>query len=152
MKEMETKNFKINTERKRMAQKFDAENIEITKAGKVINVYQAIQDAREDTEIYPTLERYGCIERLKLNTPEVYEDIRNIKDLRSSMEQVQEANKLWESLPLEVRKEFGHSSKEFLEKGENWLKNKIDLAKAKNEELQKPTPETPKIEKVENNG
>lgn len=131
---MEIKNFKINTDKKRMSQTFDKDNIKITKAGKEINVYQAIQDSREDTEIYPTLEKYKCIDRLKLNTEEVYGDIRNIKDLRSTIEQVQEAEKLWEGLPLEIRKEFGHSKKEFMDKGENWLKNKIEAEKPKIEE------------------
>ena len=56
---MEVKNFKINIERKRMAQDFNKEEITVTKAGKEINVYNFIQENREDTEIYPTLEKYG---------------------------------------------------------------------------------------------
>lgn len=151
MKEMEVKNFKINTERKRMAQNFNKDEIKVTKAGKEINVYQFIQTSREDTEIYPTLERYGCLDKMMLNTQEVYGDIRNIKDLRNTIEQVEQANKLWDNLPLNVRQEFGHNKKEFIEKGENWLKNKIESEKPK-VEPQKPTIEQQTQEKAVNNG
>ena len=82
---MEVKNFKINIERKRMAQDFNKEEITVTKAGKEINVYNFIQESREDTEIYPTLEKYGCIDRMVINEPDVYSDLRNIKDLRNSL-------------------------------------------------------------------
>ena len=124
-------NFKINTERTRHSQSFDKDTIEIKKAGKTINVYQMIQENREDTEIYPTLEKYGSIERMKLDSEGTYADLRNIKDLRNSIEQVQQADVLWQNLPLDTRREFGHSKKEFIEKGENWLKNKIEASKPK---------------------
>ena len=144
---MEVKNFKINIERKRMAQDFNKEEITVTKAGKEINVYNFIQESREDTEIYPTLEKYGCIDRMIINEPDVYSDLRNIKDLRNSIEQVQEATKLWENLPLDIRREFGHSQKEFMEKGEKWLKNKIQEQKAQAEiEMPKAEIEMPEAE------
>lgn len=124
-------NFKINTERTRHSQDFDKDTIEIKKAGKIINVYAMIQENREDTEIYPTLEKYGCIDRLKLDTEGVYADFRNMQDMRSSLDQIKKADELWQNLPLDTRKEFGHSKREFMDKGENWLKNKIEETKAK---------------------
>lgn len=120
--------FKFITDRKRHAQDFDKDNISLTKAGKTYNVYEAIQMAREDTEIYPTLEKYGCIDKLQLdvkNAEQYYQDLRNIKDLRGMIDQQREAQTLWEALPLEVRQEFGHSMNEFSQKGEQWLQNKI---------------------------
>lgn len=144
-------NFKINTERKRMSQDFDAEKITVTKAGVEMNVYEWIQESREDTEIYPTLEKYGCVEdaakAMRLKTPELYADMREIKDLRSSIEQVNKANELWERLPLDVRKEFNHNSAEFVEKGEQWLKNKVDEMTA----IEQPIINNP-IQEVKTNG
>ena len=146
------KNFKINTNRKRMQQDFDAETIEVIKAGKKINVYQSIQENREDTEIYPTLEKYGCIEdtikAMEKNKQEIYQDLRGIKDLRGVLQQQQEAQNLWDNLPLEVRREFGHNSNEFMEKGENWLKNKIDAEIKANQ----PIIKTPIIKDEVKNG
>lgn len=119
--------------RNRNAQNFDKDNISITKAGKTYNVYESIQEAREDTEIYPTLERYGCIDRMQLNiqdTEKYYQDIRELKDLRGTLDQQIKATEMWNALPLDVRAQFGHSMNEFTIKGEAWLKAKIDEAKA----------------------
>lgn len=132
--------------RVRVQQHFDKDKIEVTKAGKKYNVYQAIQEAREDTEIYPTLEKYGCIDRLKLNEAEVYADLRNIKTLRNSLDQIKEAEVLWLNLPLETRREFAHSKREFLEKGEKWLKTKLDEIEAKKPKIEEIQPVQPKEE------
>lgn len=121
---------KLNS-RTRMQQAFDKEKITVTKAGKEYNVYNFIQEGREDTEIYPTLEKYGCIDRMILNEKEVYEDMRNMGNLRNRLDQIKEADNIWKNLPLEVRQEFGHSKREFVEKGEKWIKAKIDAENAK---------------------
>lgn len=130
-------NFKFIKDRKRHAQTFDKDNICLTKAGQTYNVYEAIQKAREDTEIYPTLDKYGCIDKLQLNidnAEKFYQDIQEVKDLRGVIDQQHKATALWEALPLEVRAEFGHSMNEFTQKGEQWLKNKIESFKKANEE------------------
>lgn len=127
--EMENRTFKIHNRGNRQAQHFDKDTIEIIKNGEKINVYQSIQDAREDTELYSTLEKYGSLKRMELDTELVYEDVREMKDLRGIFEQQKRANELWNNLPLEVRREFGHSQKEFIDKGEDWLKRKIDTEK-----------------------
>lgn len=141
---MEKSKFAIHERGKRFQQTYDPDTIEIEKAGVKINVYEFIQESREDTEIYPTLEKYGSLKRMELDTEGVYGDFREIKDLRSVYEQQKAADNMWLNLPIEVRKEFGHSKSEFMEKGENWLKNKIELKK----EQTVIQPELP-IEKVE---
>lgn len=123
--------FRINNRAERKQQTFDKEKINIVKAGKKINVYDFIQAGKEDTEIYPTLEKYGCLDRLKLDAEQTYGDIRAVKDLRNSLDQINAAKEIWINLPLETRREFNHSVKEFIEKGETWAKNKVeDLKKA----------------------
>lgn len=122
--------FAIMERTQTKGQDFDKENITFVKAGKKYNVYDLIQEGREDTEIYPTLEKYGCIDRLRLNTEEVYADVRGLHSLRNSMDKVNKANEIWLNLPVETRAEFNHSKREFVERGEKWLKDKIDAAEA----------------------
>lgn len=127
-------NFKMETwaqNRNKPKQTFG--NPKIIRAGQEIDVRTWIEEGREDTEIYPTLEKYGCIDKLIVNTEQVYGDLTKILDLRSSIEQVKKADNLWNSLPLEIRKEFLGDKKRFMEEGLDWLKKKIEKEK---EEIQ----------------
>lgn len=128
------------------------ENYKITQYGETYPMYYFIQDNRIDTEIIPTLEKYGVakgMEKLKRYDPEnaekYYGDFRSIKgDFRNLLDQQIAAEKMWKSLPLDLRAKFGHSQKEFLEKGEKWLKSEIENYKKANTVAQ--VIETPKTE------
>lgn len=129
---LELKPFNMGKRRKRAQQKFNKEEIQIEMKGKKINMYDMIQEARKDTELYPTLEKYGCIPQEKLDEKKanaVYGDLTAIKGMRSAMEQQKMAENLWANLPLETRKEFGHNKYEFMDNGMEWLKRKIEAAK-----------------------
>ena len=117
--------------RERKAQKFDKSKITLTKAGKTYNIYDKIQEGREDTEIYPTLEKYGCIDRMMLNKQGVYADFKNFNDLRDLKDQQNMATNMFYNLPLETRKEFNNDINTFVKEGEKWLKNKIEAEKPK---------------------
>lgn len=119
----------VNKEKK--AQAFDKDNIFVTKAGKKLNVYQSIQDARDGTEIYPTIEKYGTIQPIMMNTGEVYGELDQIKNLRDAQEVMQRGEILWKQLPLEVRAEFNNSKGEFMNRGKEWLEKRIEAEKAK---------------------
>ena len=116
------------------------ENYKITQYGETYPMYDFIQDNRIDTEIIPTLEKYGVakgMEKLKRYDPEnaekYYGDFRSIKgDFRNLLDQQIAAEKMWKSLPLDLRAKFGHSQKEFLEKGEKWLKSEMENFKKAN--------------------
>lgn len=122
----------------------------VERAGKVICVDDWIQAGREDTEIYPTLEKYGCIDRMVLDTEGVYADVSASKDLRGSLEQIKEANKIWENLPIDVRKEFNNDKYEFMDRGEKWLKSKLNKEKEVKETAISGVAETANPEVVEN--
>nr|DAO66050.1 MAG TPA: hypothetical protein [Microviridae sp.] len=124
--------FNIHNRAERRAQEYNKEEIKITIAGEEKNVYQMIQEAREDTEIYPTLEKYGCLDKLGVDNDKMFEDMRELgkMNLRDIKEQQKKAMELWYKLPVETRNEFGNNHKEFMEKGEKWLKAKIDKANA----------------------
>ena len=124
-------------------QEFNKDEIFVIKAGKKINCYEEIQNNREDTEIYPTLEKYGCLDRMQLSIQDataLYADLTGQKfELRDMINQQKKADEMWENLPLDTRREFNHSKQEFLNNGAKWLKNKIDAAKAAEEKLKAGT-------------
>lgn len=124
---------------------YDKENTTIRREGKDINLYDYIQDSREDTEIYPTLEKYGSVKPIELNAELVYGDMGHIKNLRDLKEAENASLELWNALPLQVRNEFENNRYNFMKNGEKWLKQKIELAK------QQQTPTTTE-EGVKENG
>lgn len=120
----------------------DKENYKITQYGETVNMYDFIQDNRTDTEILPTLEKYGVakgMEKLKRYDPEnaekYYGDFRSIKgDFRNLLDQKIAADKMWSNLPMELKQKFGNSQREFLEKGEKWLKSEVEKYNAQFQE------------------
>ena len=133
-------------ERCRKAQTFDKDNIFVTIRGEKINVYQMIQEAREDTEIAEVLKRYGCIEKLGMDTKKTYDSLVEINDLRDIYEAKNKADQLWETLPIEVRQEFNNNAHEFMKNGEKWLKEK--MAK-ETQQTEQPAEQTNSNEKGE---
>lgn len=147
--------FNFMKRRKRATQSFDKEKITLTKAGKTFNVYDKIQEGREDTEIYPTLEKYGCIDRMMLDHQGIYDDFTKYGELRDIKEQQKLANQMFYDLPLDVRQKFNNDISVFMKDGEKFVKKMVDedIAKEKalKEELKKaenlakqPTIETTK--------
>lgn len=79
----------------------------------------------------PTLEKYGCLDRMKIDDDVLYGDITELMKggLRGIMEREQETEDLWNSLPWEYRQEFQNNKALFIENGEKWLKDRIEKAK-----------------------
>jgi hypothetical protein len=123
--------FRVLMIRARKEQNFDKKEISVKKAGKKINVYDMIQAGREDTEVYPTLEKYGSIEKMQLDTKGTYADLTEIGNLRNVIERANKAEELWQGLPLQVRQQFNHNPSLFMESGEQWIKKMIDEETAK---------------------
>lgn len=139
--------FKYMEWREKKSQTFDKSKITLTKAGKTYNVYDKIQEGREDTEIYPTLEKYGCIDRMILDKQGVYANFQNFNDLRDIKDQQNMATNMFYNLPLETRKEFNNDINRFIKEGEKWLKNKIE-AELPKVEVEQPTQPTVKQEEI----
>lgn len=121
------------------AQTFDPEKNVINKKGQMINLYDFIQENREDTEIYPTLEKYGCLDKIIVDKPKIYADFQELMGLREIHEQERKAQRLWENLPIDVRKEFANDRLNFMQNGEKWLKEQIKAEKNKTQQATKPT-------------
>lgn len=133
--------YKKRGNRERMSQDFDREKITFKRAGKEINVYDFIQAGREDTEIIPTLEKYGSIEVMKLNqnnAEAMYQDLTEIQNLggyRGILDYQQKAKEMFYQLPSEVRKDFDNDHKKFAEKGRDYLNEKIQKWQKEKEAL-----------------
>lgn len=142
-------NFTHYEWRRRNAQSFDKSKITLKKAGKEFNVYDKIQENREDTEIYPTLEKYGCIDKMMLNKEGVYGDFTQYKGLRELKEQQEMAKNMFYNLPLETRQKFNNDMNVFIKDGEKYMKNLIDEEKQKKQNIEKAQQEQ-KIQQTEN--
>lgn len=106
----------------------------LKKAGKEFDVHDWIQEGREDTEIYTTLEKYGCLDRMEVDHELLFGDMTEMADLRGTIERAKRAKELWEGLPIDIRTEFNNDSELFAEQGLDWLKKKIEEKKTKTEQ------------------
>lgn len=133
--------FKVRGQREKIAQNYNLEKISFLRNGKPVNLYNYIQEQTEDTDIYKTLEKYGCLDTLELKTEQIFGEFNQCMDLRDVYEQDQAFKNLWNSLPIKVREEFKNDRLLFMKNGEQWLKNQLEKEKQ---------PEAPKP--VENQG
>lgn len=109
------------------------------KAGEKFVYYDRIQKARQDTEIYPTLEKYGCLDPIMVNKEQMYLDLRGWKtDARSLTEMTIKADEMWNKLPHDIKAKFENNRDIFMRDGEKWLKSEIE----KNKPAEMPNSDT----------
>lgn len=114
----------------RIAKEFN-KDYTISRYGKDYNLYQMIQDAREDTEIYPTLYKYGSIKRMEVDYNDIYDDLSAIGDLRNIQDLKIAADKAWAKVPTEVKNQFNNDKYLFAEKGKKWAEDILKTQKEK---------------------
>lgn len=112
-------------DRNRKQQSYDPKKIFIDRLGKKVNLFDLIQEAKEESDVTLCMKKYGCITPLGVDLNKTYENYMEIKDLRDIYEAQKQADKLWDTLPIEVRSEFGNNKEDFMKNGEQWLKDKI---------------------------
>lgn len=117
--------FRKRGDHNRTQQEFDITKQFFIKAGEKINIYDAIQAASEDTDIYKTLEKYGSLKPLELDKKAVYAEFEKTMDQRDLHEQAIKAQNMWDKLPQKVREQFHNDKLEFMENGQKWLENEI---------------------------
>ena len=124
------------------AQKYDRKKIMITKGGKTYNLYDSIQAAREDTEIYPTLEKYGSLQCMERTGKQIYADVSEALDLQGMYNQDLKLREIFDNLPAEERRAFNNDYYNFRENGLSYYEQKAkEEIKAKQQD-QKPTANT----------
>lgn len=93
----------------------DDGKVKVVETGKT-NLYEKIQASKEDTLIYNILDRFkaGDVTALQKNQG-YYADLTEMpKTLAEAQQSLITAENYFNSLPLDVRKEFNHSFSEFL--------------------------------------
>lgn len=104
-------------------------NFTVKQKGKEFNLYDSIQEARDDTELYTVLEKYGSVPKHCIDYGKVYEDFRGLGDLKDIKMQQIKAQEMWDALPFEVRKEFNNDKYLFAKEGQNYIQKKLDAMK-----------------------
>lgn len=143
-----TPQYKRKRAFKRFNQDFD-KNETLTKAGKTFCVYDKIQEAREDTEIIPTLKKYGCIPVTTTDNDSMYQDFTQLQDLRGVLDRKIAAENAFYNLPIEIRREFDHNIDRFVKEGENYIKKRREKEQtelAKQQAVKTQPIENPKVE------
>lgn len=116
--------FKPIVNNPRVQQTFDL-NFKVKQKGKEFNLYDSIQEARVDTEIYEVLEKYNCIPKHFIDHGKVYDDFRELGDLKDMKLADIKAQQMWDDLPWEIRKEFNNDKHLFVKDGQKYLEKKI---------------------------
>lgn len=113
------------------------------KYGKELDIQEYIEAGREDTEIYPTLEKYGCLARMERTAGEIYGDFTEYNDLRGNLEKAKKIKDMWNQMDTKVKNEFNNDMNEFVDRGMEWAKKKVQEEIANQETIVKPTIEQP---------
>lgn len=117
----------------------------VEKAGKTIHWKEFTKEANVDCEIYPTLAKYGMLKEEMFDNKAFVGDIEAYGDLRASKDRELAIEKMWLSMPIELRAQYGHNKNLFLDDLPN-LHDKL-VAEIKAQE----TPVVENIIKEENN-
>ena len=107
--------YRTAHERTRAQQHFDTENIHTNKAGKKIIMQEQINANNEDAELIPTLQKYGCIDRIEKQDPaklEWGEENKNIC-LTDALDAMKKAQELWYSLNEKTREFYKNDFETF---------------------------------------
>lgn len=109
------------------------------KYGKEIDIQEYIEANREDTEIYPTLKKYGSLKPLEKSYEAIYGDFTEYNDLRTCFDKAKQSKQMWDELPQDFKHEFNNDINEFIDRGMEWANNKM-------KEITAPAPEAPAAE------
>lgn len=99
------------------------------KFGKEIDIQEYIEAGRPDTEIYPCLEKYGCLKPLERTPSEIYADCTEYNDLRTTIEKGRKLKEIWANMPTKIKNQFNNDPNEFIDRGMEWAKNEMQNQK-----------------------
>lgn len=110
--------------RNRVQQDFDRTKITYVKCGKEINIYDEIQANRVDTEIIPTLRKYGNLKPLEVDYKGMYGEFQKM-DLRDVFELKQKQTICLTAYQQKSKHNLTTTLKNLPKKHLNGLKKKI---------------------------
>lgn len=142
--------YRTAHERTRAQQYFDTENIYIIKAGKKIIMQEYINANNKDAELIPTLQKYGCIDRIEKQNPADLnwgEENKNLC-LTDALEAMKKARELWDSLNEKTREfyknDFETFAKNFEKDRAAAIQLKLDFENKEAERIAKEKEESQK--------
>uniref|UniRef100_A0AAU8AVU1 Internal scaffolding protein n=1 Tax=Dulem virus 150 TaxID=3145627 RepID=A0AAU8AVU1_9VIRU len=106
--------FRLPGERVRASQKFNRDAIHIVQKGQKLYLTELMEANREDTEVYPTLEKYGCIEKCCKQSPLEFGEQLN-PDLMTAVEIMRKGEEIWSSLNIKTREFYENSKEKFIQ-------------------------------------
>lgn len=106
--------FRLPGERVRASQKFNRDAIHIVQKGQKLYLTELMEANREDTEVYPTLEKYGCIEKCCKQSPLEFGEQLN-PDLMTAVEIMRKGEEIWSSLNIKTREFYQNNKEKFIQ-------------------------------------
>lgn len=106
--------FRLPGERVRASQKFNRDAIHIVQKGQKLYLTELMEANREDTEVYPTLEKYGCTEKCCKQSPLEFGEQLN-PDLMTAVEIMRKGEEIWSSLNIKTREFYENSKEKFIQ-------------------------------------
>lgn len=130
----ETKNEKTPFKRwniNRVAKKNFTENPTIRVSGKNISLKEYTNENAIDTNIYEVLEKYNgdlkmTQEKMNKHYQAISNEMAHINNLADATKIMDESKKVWNSLPLEMRKQFNNNIGTFAKNGQKYAQQKIN--------------------------
>lgn len=117
--------------RRTYGQKF-SDDVMIKRNGNLQSLKDFTNQNAKETTIYDVLDTYrGDLKMTQkamlqhANT--IADEFSEIKSMGDALRIQKMANEQWNSLPRELRAQFGNSKETFLEKGSTWAKNEISI-------------------------
>lgn len=105
---------------KKYAQDFDRKKIEFKRNGKMVNMYDWIQEQNQDLEIYEVLEKGGTLNSADMTNEQIYGNFKDATSLRNICDRKVAINNIFETLPINVRRIFNNDLSNFIENGEKY--------------------------------
>lgn len=98
-----------------------------------------IQEGRDDTEIIPTLQKYGCLEgHIGIDNSKMFGDFTQLTDLRGVLDAKNKAEDMFYALPLDIRQDFNNNINDFTKNGAKYFAKKMEEEQAKLKQKQEP--------------
>lgn len=130
--------------RTRKGESYCKEKILIRQYGRLVNLYKLIQSRNIDTEIYPTLKKYGSIKPMEITSEWITTGMNALNSIKDIDELNRAAENEFLNLPTELQAKFDYNYAKFAQYAQK---------KGGTEELMKILiPQQPKKEEKTENG
>lgn len=127
----------------RSGQTFDRKKITVKQNGRTVNLYELVQSRNVDTEIYPTLYKYGSLKPLEFNEEWVSTGLETLETIKDLDKLQKTAEDMFLALPDHIKAIYDYNYSLFAaDKGKKILSKYKEQAKEKENESNDNTNDT----------